>query len=328
MKVTPTELPEVLMLEPKVFGDARGFFLESYNRRAFNEAVGYDVEFVQDNHSRSARGVLRGLHYQLPPHAQGKLVRVVRGAVFDVAVDVRRGSPTFGKWDRRRAQRGEPPAAVDSAGIRARLPGAERQCADFLYKTTDYYAPHGAKPRSAGTTRRCDRLAARASASALGLSKVARCQASGPGGMGALASDPAAGFDACSRYSRASAAPGPSNGCTCARALGPRARLHCRRHRRRELLAELDTPLVERVHVPDHGLHEHLVLVPRDQPPERARPEAREQDHAARPVPDVHLVRHQPIDLGLGRALGLQVRPHLLHRLAESEGLGLRKAVG
>src|SRR6202043_4260197 len=96
MKVTPTALADVLLIEPRVFADARGFFLESYNRRAFAEA-GIDVEFVQDNHSRSARGVLRGLHYQIE-HAQGKLVRVVEGEVFDVAVDIRRSSPNFGKW--------------------------------------------------------------------------------------------------------------------------------------------------------------------------------------------------------------------------------------
>jgi len=98
VKITPTELPEVLLLEPKVHGDARGFFMESYNERAFNDAVGYEVRFVQDNHSRSSKGVLRGLHYQLPPHAQGKLVRVASGSVFDVAVDMRRSSPRFGKW--------------------------------------------------------------------------------------------------------------------------------------------------------------------------------------------------------------------------------------
>src|SRR6478736_172191 len=97
MKVTATALPEVLILEPKVFGDERGFFMESFNQRAFDAAVGYAVTFVQDNHSRSTRGVLRGLHYQLP-NAQGKLVRVARGAIFDVAVDVRVGSPTFGTW--------------------------------------------------------------------------------------------------------------------------------------------------------------------------------------------------------------------------------------
>ena len=96
MKVTPTELPEVLLIEPAVHGDARGFFMESFNQRAFDAAVGAHVAFVQDNHSRSSRGVLRGLHYQLPPFDQAKLVRVVRGSVFDVAVDIRRGSPTFG----------------------------------------------------------------------------------------------------------------------------------------------------------------------------------------------------------------------------------------
>jgi dTDP-4-dehydrorhamnose 3,5-epimerase len=141
MKVTPTDLPEVLVIEPAVHGDARGFFKESFNQRAFDAAVGTHVEFVQDNHSRSARGVLRGLHYQLPPHAQGKLVRVARGAVFDVAVDVRRDSPRFGRW-----------AGVElSADNHRQLwipPGFAHGFlvisdeADFLYKTTDYYAPH------------------------------------------------------------------------------------------------------------------------------------------------------------------------------------------
>jgi dTDP-4-dehydrorhamnose 3,5-epimerase len=140
MKITPTSLSEVLILEPKVFGDSRGFFMESYNRRAFNAAVGGDVEFVQDNHSRSTRGVLRGLHYQVPPHSQGKLVRVVQGAVFDVAVDVRRGSPDFGKW-----------AGVELSAENHRQlwipPGFAHgflvlsDSADFLYKTTDYHAP-------------------------------------------------------------------------------------------------------------------------------------------------------------------------------------------
>src|SRR5256885_11161559 len=92
MKATPQAIPEVMLIEPKVFGDDRGFFLESFNQQAFNQATGTDHQFVQDNHSRSKKGVLRGLHYQLPPHAQGKLVRVVRGAVFDVAVDIRKGS--------------------------------------------------------------------------------------------------------------------------------------------------------------------------------------------------------------------------------------------
>ena len=97
MKVIPTAIPEVLIIEPKVFGDARGYFFESFNQRAYNEAVGQEVSFVQDNHSRSGKGVLRGLHYQVQ-NAQGKLVRVARGRVFDVAVDVRKGSPTFGQW--------------------------------------------------------------------------------------------------------------------------------------------------------------------------------------------------------------------------------------
>jgi dTDP-4-dehydrorhamnose 3,5-epimerase len=141
MKVTPTPtLPEVIILEPDVFGDERGFFMESYNRRVFNEAVGHDVEFVQDNHSRSAKGVLRGLHYQLPPHAQGKLVRVSLGSVFDVAVDMRRGSPRYGKWA----------GVLLSAANHRQLwlpPGfahgffVQSDSADFLYKTTDYYAP-------------------------------------------------------------------------------------------------------------------------------------------------------------------------------------------
>ena len=98
MNVIKTAIDGLLILEPKVFGDARGFFLESFNQQAFNTATGLDVQFVQDNHSRSSQGVLRGLHYQLPPHAQGKLVRCVRGAVFDVAVDIRKSSPTFGQW--------------------------------------------------------------------------------------------------------------------------------------------------------------------------------------------------------------------------------------
>lgn len=140
MKVTRTALPEVLLIEPKVFGDERGFFTESFNQRAFNEAVGYDVNFVQDNHSRSSKGVLRGLHYQLPPHAQGKLVRVVSGAVFDVAVDMRRSSPNFGKWV------GEELSATNHKQLWI-PPGFAHgflvlsDTADFLYKTTDYYAP-------------------------------------------------------------------------------------------------------------------------------------------------------------------------------------------
>ncbi|EFB2838359.1 MULTISPECIES: dTDP-4-dehydrorhamnose 3,5-epimerase [Escherichia] len=98
MNVIETEIPDVLIFEPKVFGDERGFFFESFNQKVFEEAVGRKVEFVQDNHSKSSKGVLRGLHYQLEPYAQGKLVRCVVGEVFDVAVDIRKSSPTFGKW--------------------------------------------------------------------------------------------------------------------------------------------------------------------------------------------------------------------------------------
>lgn len=139
-QVTPTAIPDVLILEPKVFGDARGFFFESYNENDFKQATGLDVKFVQDNHSRSSKGVLRGLHYQLPPHAQGKLVRCVRGAVFDVAVDIRKSSPTFGQW-----------AGVELSEDNHRQfwipPGFAHgfltlsDTADFLYKTTACYAP-------------------------------------------------------------------------------------------------------------------------------------------------------------------------------------------
>jgi len=140
MKVVPTTLPEVLILEPTAFIDERGFFVESYNRRAFDEAVGYGVDFVQDNHSRSARGVLRGLHYQVPPHAQGKLVRVSSGRVYDVAVDMRRSSPRFGKWvgvelssDNHR-QLWIPPGFAHGFLVLS-------ESADFEYKVTAYYAP-------------------------------------------------------------------------------------------------------------------------------------------------------------------------------------------
>jgi dTDP-4-dehydrorhamnose 3,5-epimerase len=139
MKAIPTAIAGVLVLEPRVFGDARGFFFESWNRRAFAEAVGHDVEFVQDNHSASERNVLRGLHYQVR-QAQGKLVRVVAGEVYDVAVDLRRSSPTFGKWvgerlsaDNRRMMWVPPGLAHGFLVLSER--------AEFLYKTTDYYAP-------------------------------------------------------------------------------------------------------------------------------------------------------------------------------------------
>lgn len=139
LKVTPTRLPEVLVLEPKVFGDERGFFMESFNRKRFEEATGVAGDFLQDNHSRSAKGVLRGLHYQIV-QAQGKLVRVTAGRVFDVAVDMRRSSPRLGQW-----------VGVELSGENARQlwvpPGFAHgfvtlsDTADFLYKTTDYYAP-------------------------------------------------------------------------------------------------------------------------------------------------------------------------------------------
>ncbi|MGO9329841.1 MAG: dTDP-4-dehydrorhamnose 3,5-epimerase [Steroidobacteraceae bacterium] len=139
MKVTPTAIPDVVMFEPDVFGDERGLFLESWNERKFREAAGVDVRFVQDNHSRSGRSVLRGLHYQIK-QPQGKLVRVVRGHVFDVAVDLRKSSPTFGWW-----------VGTDLAEDNYRqlwIPSGFAhgflvlsQSADFLYKSTDYYAP-------------------------------------------------------------------------------------------------------------------------------------------------------------------------------------------
>lgn len=137
--VTPTNLPEVLMVQPRVFGDARGFFFESFNARNFTEATGIDAAFVQDNHSRSARGVLRGLHYQIR-QPQGKLVRVVQGRVFDVAVDLRRGSPRFGQWTGVELDEGDhrqlwiPPGFAHGFMVLS-------DSADFLYKTTDYYAP-------------------------------------------------------------------------------------------------------------------------------------------------------------------------------------------
>ena len=140
MKITPTSLPEVLIIEPRVFGDARGFFTESWNEQVFDQAVGHAVRFVQDNHSRSVRGVLRGMHFQLPPHTQGKLVRVVNGAVFDVAVDMRRSSPYFGRWDgielsaENHRQLWVPPGFAHGFLVLS-------ETADFLYKTTDYYAP-------------------------------------------------------------------------------------------------------------------------------------------------------------------------------------------
>lgn len=140
MKVTKTAIEGVLILEPKVFGDERGFFMESFNQKAFNVAVGSEVTFVQDNHSRSALGVLRGLHYQLPPHEQGKLVRVTAGCVFDVAVDIRQGSPTFGQWVGIELSAANHRQLWVPAGL-AHGFLVMSDTADFLYKTTSYYCP-------------------------------------------------------------------------------------------------------------------------------------------------------------------------------------------
>ena len=139
MKILPTAIADVLILEPKVFGDARGFFFESFNQRTFNQAVGQEVQFVQDNHSRSAKGVLRGLHYQVQ-QAQGKLVRVARGRVFDVAADIRRDSPTFGQWVGVELSEDNQRQLWVPAGL-AHGFVVLSESADFLYKTTDYYAP-------------------------------------------------------------------------------------------------------------------------------------------------------------------------------------------
>lgn len=139
MNIVRTRIPDVLVIEPKVFGDARGFFFESFRKSAFDEAVGRDVPFVQDNHSRSSKHVLRGIHYQLVK-PQGKLVRVVRGEVFDVAVDLRKNSPTFGKWvgevlsEDNKKQLWVPEGFGHAFVVLS-------ESADFVYKTTDYYAP-------------------------------------------------------------------------------------------------------------------------------------------------------------------------------------------
>lgn len=140
MKVTTTRIADVLIIEPKVFGDERGFFLESFNQKAFDQALGCEIVFVQDSHSRSTKNVVRGLHWQVPPKAQGKLVRVVHGEVFDVAVDLRQDSATYGQWV------GE----ILTADNKKQLwipPGFAHgfltlsESADFLYKTTEYYSP-------------------------------------------------------------------------------------------------------------------------------------------------------------------------------------------
>lgn len=140
MNIIRTEIPDVLIFEPKVFGDSRGFFFESFNKKIFDKAVNRNVEFVQDNHSLSAKGVLRGLHYQIEPYAQGKLVRCIEGEVFDVAVDIRDGSPTYGKWvgvnlsaDNHRQ------LWIPEGFAHGFLTLSER--AQFVYKTTNYYHP-------------------------------------------------------------------------------------------------------------------------------------------------------------------------------------------
>ncbi len=140
MKFTPLAIPDVILIEPKVFGDERGFFFESFNLNAFEQATGLSPAFVQDNHSKSGKGVLRGLHYQLSPKAQGKLVRVTQGEVFDVAVDIRRSSPTFGQWV------GETLSAENKKQLWIPEGFAHgfvtlSETAEFLYKATDYYAP-------------------------------------------------------------------------------------------------------------------------------------------------------------------------------------------
>jgi len=139
MKATPLAIPDVLLIEPRVFSDDRGFFFESFNHAQFEAAIGRSVQFVQDNHSRSVKHVLRGLHYQLPPKAQGKLVRVVQGEVFDVAVDIRKSSPTFGQWV------GETLSADNKKQLWIPEGFAHgfltlSETAEFLYKTTDYYS--------------------------------------------------------------------------------------------------------------------------------------------------------------------------------------------
>jgi dTDP-4-dehydrorhamnose 3,5-epimerase len=140
MKVTPLAISDVLLIEPQVFGDDRGFFFESFNQERFENVLGRKINFVQDNHSKSVKGVLRGLHYQLPPKAQGKVVRVIQGEVFDVAVDLRRSSPTFGKWV------GEILSANNKKQVWIPEGFAHgfvtlSDTAEFLYKTTDLYSP-------------------------------------------------------------------------------------------------------------------------------------------------------------------------------------------
>ena len=140
MKITDSKIIDVKIIEPNVFEDERGFFFESFNQKKFEEAIGYNISFVQDNHSKSSIGVLRGLHYQLPPHAQGKLVRVIQGEVFDVAVDIRKSSPNFGQWI------GETLSAENKKQLWIPEGFAHgfitlSETAEFIYKTTNFYNP-------------------------------------------------------------------------------------------------------------------------------------------------------------------------------------------
>jgi len=140
MKVTPLSIPDVLLIEPQVFGDDRGFFYESFNQNKFEDAVKRKINFVQDNHSKSVKGVLRGLHYQLSPKAQGKLVRVIQGEVFDVAVDLRQSSPTFGNWvGEVLSSENKKQMWIPEGFAHGFLTLSDT--AEFLYKTTDYYSP-------------------------------------------------------------------------------------------------------------------------------------------------------------------------------------------
>ena len=139
MKVTSLSIPDVLLIEPQVFGDERGFFFESFNQNKFEEVISKKINFVQDNHSKSVKGVLRGLHYQLPPKAQGKLVRVIHGEVFDVAVDIRKSSPTFGKWVGEILSSDNKKQMWIPEGFAHGFVTLS-DTAEFLYKTTDFYS--------------------------------------------------------------------------------------------------------------------------------------------------------------------------------------------
>ena len=140
MKVTPLKIPHVLLVEPRVFNDERGYFYESYNQKVFNEVTGLEVTFVQDSHSKSFKGVIRGLHFQLPPMTQGKLIRVVSGEVFDVAVDIRKTSPSFGKWIAEILSAKNKKQLWVPEGFAHGYLGLSNE-SELLYKTTNYYAP-------------------------------------------------------------------------------------------------------------------------------------------------------------------------------------------